>query len=575
MQVSMTPNRIRKRRRSSSFISPTIIAGCCCCCPAAPFASPSSRCGAFQPPPRPPHLLGWSSRNNRDHPTSSHPSSSSPPPRRGGGADRPPHRLRNRLGNSSRRSRPPPPPRRLRATTTGGNDDDDDDDGGGGGGSVLGASLLFAGTAVGAGLLALPAETSDAGFAPSIVGLLFCWAYTYVTSLVTLEASWLSSAPPPREDDEGGGGGGVGGGGGDGGGAGFLSISRMSLGPVGEAMTASLFWFLLTAIIVAYASEGGTLISRTAGGFVDPGVGSMLFAMPFAYLAVRGTSGVDVVNRILVFGLVASFVGLVGFGLPNVEVSNLMERANWAAVYPRVISIGILSLGAQNVVPTLLRYLDRDPLRTRTAILFGSLLPLTLYAIWEAIFLGVVVDPSSYAADGGTGVEAMAALGQVGGKAASDLVGAFSFCAVGSSMAGASVSLVDFFQDGIRVLMSGGDSASGVSSPSSSGEDSRVGKNLESRTFAAALALGPPVVIACAYPDMFLVALEEAGLLGAVSLYGVIPAISILSLRHNSSSEVTCRRADMPGRLGGGDFALIVLVAASLALVLPEIRYLL
>ena len=550
----MTPNRIRKRRRSSSFIS-TIIAGCCCC-PPAPFASPSSRCGAFQPP-RPPHLLGWS-RNNRD-PTSSLPSSSSSPPR-GGEADRPLHHRRNRLGNSSRRSRPPPP----RLTTGGNDDDDDDDDDGGGGGSVLGASLLFAGTAVGAGLLALPAETSDAGFAPSIVGLLFCWAYTYVTSLVTLEASWLSS--PPREDDGGGGGGGDGG-------AGFLSISRMSLGPVGEAMTASLFWFLLTAIIVAYASEGGTLISRTAG--VDPGVGSVLFATPFAYLAMRGTSGVDVVNRIFVFGLIASFVGLVGFGLPNVEVSNLSERANWGAVYPRVISIGILSLGAQNVVPTLLRYLDRDPLRTRTAILFGSLLPLILYAIWEAIFLGVVVDPSSDAADGGTGVEAMAALGQVGGKAASDLVGVFSFCAVGSSMAGASVSLVDFFQDGIHVLMSGGDSASGVSSPSSSGEDLLVGKNLESRTFAAALALGPPVVIACAYPDMFLVALEEAGLLGAVSLYGVIPAISILSLRHNSSSEVTCRRAEMPGRLGGGDFALIVLVAVSLALVLPEIHYLL
>jgi len=341
---------------------------------------------------------------------------------------------------------------------------------------------------------------------------------------------------------------------------------------VGEAITASLFWFLLTAIIVAYVSEGGTLISRAAG--VDPAVGSLLFATPFAYLAIRGTSGVDVVNRIFVLGLVSSFVGLVGFGLPNVEVSNLTERADWGAVYPRVISIGILSLGAQNVVPTLLRYLDRDPLRTRTAILFGSLLPLILYAVWEAIFLGVVVDPSSADAADGTGVEAMAAMGQVGGKAASDLVGAFSFCAVGSSMAGASVSLVDFIQDGIHVL-SGGDWASGVSSPSSSGEDSRVGKNLESPTLAAALALGPPVILACAFPDMFLVALEEAGLLGAVSLYGVIPAISILSLRHNSSSEVTNRRAEMPGRLGGGDFALIALVAVSLALVLPEIRELL
>jgi len=34
-------------------------------------------------------------------------------------------------------------------------------------GSVIGASLLFAGTAIGAGMLALPAETAAAGFFPS------------------------------------------------------------------------------------------------------------------------------------------------------------------------------------------------------------------------------------------------------------------------------------------------------------------------------------------------------------------------------------------------------------------------
>ena len=87
------------------------------------------------------------------------------------------------------------------------------------------------------------------------------------------------------------------------------------------------------------------------------------------------------------------------------------------------------------------------------------------------------------------------------------------------------------------------------------------------RLVAAALALLPPVVIAYAFPDVFLIALEKAGLLGGVSLYGVIPALSILSLRKNYADE----SESMPGRLGGGNAALVVLAVISTALLLPEI----
>ena len=43
-------------------------------------------------------------------------------------------------------------------------------------------------------MIALPAETVDAGFIPSIFVLSLCWIFTYVSSLVTLEASWLASS---------------------------------------------------------------------------------------------------------------------------------------------------------------------------------------------------------------------------------------------------------------------------------------------------------------------------------------------------------------------------------------------
>jgi len=413
-------------------------------------------------------------------------------------------------------------------------------------GSILGASLLFAGTAVGAGMLALPAETFDAGFLPSLGSLSLCWLFTYVTSMYTLEASWLakelSSTANHGGDAEIGGGG-------------FLSISRMALGVSGEVVTGCLFWFLLTSIVVAYTAEGGILVSQfveevaTVSYSVPPAFGSVIFAAFFGFLASYGTSRVDFINRVFVFGLVTTFVGLVGYGLPRIDAHNLISHADWTAIYPAGISIGILSFGAQNVVPTLLTYLGGNPDRTRRAILFGSLAPLVLYTIWEAVFLGIV-SPEAAAAGGVSKMQVVSVLGQAGGTLARDLVGAFSACAIGSSMAGASVSLVDFFED----LVAGKEKDDGAAADSG-----------DARLLAAALALGPPVIVSYVFPDLFLTALEEAGLLGGVSLYGILPALSILRLRGSSA------HLRMPGRLRGGEPALYALFLISSGLVLPEI----
>jgi tyrosine-specific transport protein len=410
-------------------------------------------------------------------------------------------------------------------------------------GSVAGASLLFAGTAVGAGMLALPAETMAAGFVPTIFGLILCCIFTYVTSIIVLEASWLVSCEDicEVENEEDGGG--------------FLLIARKALGVPGEVITAVLFWFLLTAIVVAYTSEGGQLISsavkEVANVSIAPAAGSLAFASFFATLAIYGTSKVDAINRLFVVGLIGSFVGLVATGLPMVEASNLFERSDWTAVYPTVISIGILSFGAQNVVPTLFRYLNNNPDRTRRAILYGTLMPLVLYSIWEAVFIGVI-DQSTISQDK---MDAINVLGRSGGPIVADFVELFSICAIGSSMAGASVSIVDFFEDAWKVF----------TSSSEKGKQQSDSGSMTTRLFAAAIALAPPVILSSAFPDVFLFAVEEAGLLGGVSLYGLLPAISILALRGSNPNSI------MPGRLGGGNAALLALVGLSSVLVLPEI----
>lgn len=293
-----------------------------------------------------------------------------------------------------------------------------------------------------------------------------CWCFTYVTSIVTLEASWTVSQDSTMK------------------GSGFLSMTQRTLGPVGEVVTALLFWFLLTSIVTTYTSEGGELISKLAqkqfivdSGLstgLSPTIGSALFMTFFAGLDFFGTERVDLVNRVLVIGLVTTFLGLLGIGLPRVDTS-LLYRADWITVYPDVISVGILSLGAQNVVPTLLKYLGGDAERTKRAILFGSLTPLVMYTLWELVFLGIVpYDPS------GSKMEIVSTLGTTGGAIVEELVKIFSACAIGSSMAGASVSLIDFFEDAIANLGRKDENKSEEKTASAS------------RLVAISLALGPP-----------------------------------------------------------------------------------
>ena len=400
-------------------------------------------------------------------------------------------------------------------------------------------------------MIALPAETLNAGFIPSIGGLSLCWLFTYVTSMLTLEASWLAYHHQGDEEENNGNNNSSGGG--------FLSISKASLGITGELVTAALFWFLLTAIVVAYTSEGGQLIAQFEKEFIhtttiSPPLGSLLFATFFASFAIAGTSRVDFLNRVFVLGLVATFIGIVGTIYPFVQVSNLTNYANWSEVYPAGISIGILSFGAQNVVPTILQYLNYDPQKTQKAILCGSLIPLILYTVWEAVFLGII-DASTVDSKN---MEAVNVLGQIGGTTATDLVELFSICAIGSSMAGASVSLVDFIEDAIRLFSEGGGDT----------ESKMEEMQLGTRTIAAGLALAPPVIISYAFPDVFLTALEEAGLLGGVSLYGILPALFLLSLR---SADNKPELNVMTGRLGGGRSSLLAILTISAALVLPEI----
>ena len=157
-------------------------------------------------------------------------------------------------------------------------------------------------------------------------------------------------------------------------------------------------------------------------------------------------------------------------------------------------------------------------------------------------------------------------------------------------MAGASVSLVDFLEDALPSF-SYSSSDTTTSATSSDSDSMTIATSTTStgsrqRFIAALLALGLPLGFACAVPRAFLGAFENAALIGGVSLYEIVPALTVLRLRSlgfaddNGSLVVDAETSPvgdfrpMPGKLSGGLLALYGIVVLSIALVLPDLFFL-
>jgi tyrosine-specific transport protein len=159
------------------------------------------------------------------------------------------------------------------------------------------------------------------------------------------------------------------------------------------------------------------------------------------------------------------------------------------------------------MIPSLTAYLDNDLKRVRITILGGSIFALVIYLIWQLLVLGIV--PLT----GENGIidslendrEASQALaGIMGASWVSTFAQALAFFAILTSFLAQSLSLVHFLADGLKVK---------------SEKRENIG--------LCALALGPPLVLALIYPQLFFKALNFAGGICAVILFGIFPAAMV------------------------------------------------
>lgn len=119
-------------------------------------------------------------------------------------------------------------------------------------GSVGSAALLIAGTAVGAGVLAIPIQTGLAGLVPAVLGIILVWLAMLCAGLVL--AGSLITYPLQNTD--------------------LPSLFQNELGTVGKWLSTIgyliIFYGLMTAYLAGSVSVLGSLFSSADPGSLVP-----------------------------------------------------------------------------------------------------------------------------------------------------------------------------------------------------------------------------------------------------------------------------------------------------------------
>ncbi|MGI9889475.1 amino acid permease [Vibrio chagasii] len=235
---------------------------------------------------------------------------------------------------------------------------------------MMGSSLIIAGTALGAGMLAIPMVLAQFGLLyGTMLMVLICFGTTYA-ALLLLEATIKA-----------------------GGGLGLNSIARKTLGKQGQLITNGLLYALLICLLMAYILGAGDLLSKLLSNFgidLTATTSQITFTLIAGAVVASGTGVIDKLNRALFFVMLASLFATMAFLAPSMTQDNLMQVMSHNHVdLIKTSAILFTSFGFMVVIPTLVSYNhEATDKQLRNMVIVGSLIPLVCYLCWLFAVVG-------------------------------------------------------------------------------------------------------------------------------------------------------------------------------------------
>ncbi|WP_233115185.1 aromatic amino acid transporter [Aggregatibacter actinomycetemcomitans] len=390
---------------------------------------------------------------------------------------------------------------------------------------TFGSALIIAGTAIGAGMLAMPLTSAGMGFAFTAALLIGLWLLLAYSGLLFVEVYQTAK----RKDD------------------GVATLAEKYFGIPGRIISTLSLFILLYALSAAYMAGGGTLLANALPkdflGSADSTlkISILIFTFILGAFVVIGTKGVDSITRVLFSGKIIVSILVLAIMLPKVIGENLMAMP---LDYPLILSaspIFFTSFGFHVVMGSINNYLEGDVKRFRSAIIIGTAIPLIAYLLWQLAthgilsqneFVAVLKDDPTL-----TGlINATKTLQDT--TLLSQVLPILYSLALITSFLGVALGLFEGLNDLFK--------------------HTKIPANRVSLTIATFI---PPLIFALFYPNGFLAALGYAGLLCA--FYCLILPIG-LAWRTRKQYQ------NLPYRVAGGNLMLVVaLIIGIIIIIIP------
>lgn len=397
-------------------------------------------------------------------------------------------------------------------------------------GSLWGSVALVAGTTVGAGILALPAVTLPSGILPSTVLLIAVWGFVVVSALLIAEVAINGMRSTGKASN------------------GLRTMVAGTLGEFAAQVTGILYLFLNYALIVAYISQGGDILSAALARIlslekIPIWVGKTAFVVIFGgMLYSLREKVVEKINSAFVGIVIVSFLGLLLLVRQQINPAQFLLQ-NWFAL-PGAVSVMLVALFFHNIIPVVVVQLEGDISKIRQSIVLGSAIPMLMFLVWNGAILASV-SPDLWQSQNQFDPLQILRSGNAG-EWLGILVSLFSEFAIVTSFIGFVYGLIDYWQDITQEI-----------------KNHRFSLQLN-RLSTYSIVLLPAIGLSNLNPNLFFVALDYAGTFSISILGGIIPALMAWQQRRNHQQN----NYQYNYLVGGGNLTLIILAGIGVSIIL-------
>lgn len=245
---------------------------------------------------------------------------------------------------------------------------------------IIGAVFLIAGTAIGAGMIALPMVLAKLGVLISFLLMVCVWCIIRYTALVGVELNLRAGK-----------------------GVTLGQLGALYSGPIAQWIGILGLTFLCYALLAAYINGSGSVLVNISDAFgwnITQSTWMQLVSVPLFLLLFYGVSIADYTNRLLFGLMIVGTIILIACLLPFIPLkvidtpNNADQLKSWTVALPVLFT----SFGFHVIFHTISHYLGMNRHVLKRAFLWGSLMPTALYIAWTLAVLLFIAsnDPGFY-----------------------------------------------------------------------------------------------------------------------------------------------------------------------------------